>query len=226
MAISSLTKRLLLAKSGGYCQNPECNTNLYSFFETGRITNIEELAHIIGQQENGPRGNVSMSASERDEYDNLIILCPNCHTKVDKNPEIYSTKTLRLWKTEHEMKIDSSFNAPKFENRYDMFIAIQKLLSENNAVFKQYGPQSEYARTSIQSDAAKMWEIKSIDTIIPNNRRICEILSNNYRLLNENELEVFNNFKIHKEGFEYNKLSGDKNSSVPLFPNELYKILK
>ena len=89
-----------------------------------------------------------------------------------------------------------------------------------------YGPNSSFALKSPISDAAKMWAIKSIDTIIPNNRRICELLNKNQSLLDNEEKKIFSNFKMHKEGFEYNKLSGDKNSNVPLFPGEIYEILK
>jgi hypothetical protein len=54
MSIEAKTKRLLLARSGGFCGNPNCNADLYPLFESREITNVEELAHIIGQSEDGP----------------------------------------------------------------------------------------------------------------------------------------------------------------------------
>ena len=89
MSISNKVQRKLLAASGGFCGNPSCHRYLFDFFETGEITNIEELAHIIGQKKEGPRGENELSLSERDEFDNIILLCPTCHTIIDKNPQLY-----------------------------------------------------------------------------------------------------------------------------------------
>jgi hypothetical protein len=82
MAISEKVKRLLLSRSGGYCGNPECHLDLFPFFEDKKITNFEELAHIIGQKIEGPRGNNLLPLEDRDEFDNIILLCPICHTKI------------------------------------------------------------------------------------------------------------------------------------------------
>ena len=64
MAIKEKVKRKLLASSGGFCTNPECHNDLFPFFETGEITNVEELAHIIGQKEKGPRGGSDLPLEE------------------------------------------------------------------------------------------------------------------------------------------------------------------
>lgn len=77
MRISNNVQRKLWASSGGFCGNPACHCELLSFFETGKISNIEEMAHIIGHNMNGPRGDDDMPLCERDEYDNLIMLCPH-----------------------------------------------------------------------------------------------------------------------------------------------------
>ena len=225
MAISSKTKRLLLARSGGYCQNPECNTDLYPYFEDGTITNVEELAHIVAQKEDGPRGESDEPISARDEYGNIILLCPTCHTKIDKNPDKYSVALIHKWKADHEESIKSNFHVPTYKSRSDLKPVIQKLLEENNVIFNQYGPHSDFAKNSPQSEASQMWELKSIDTLIPNNRIIYELLSKNYSLLNEDEHKTLTQFKLHKEGFEYNKLSGYKNSTVPLFPKAINDLL-
>lgn len=74
MTISDKVKRKLLAASGGFCGNPNCHRNLFDFFETGEVKNIEELAHIIGQKENGSRGDDELPLSERDEFENIILL--------------------------------------------------------------------------------------------------------------------------------------------------------
>jgi hypothetical protein len=223
MAITAKTKRMLLSKSGGYCQNPNCNIDLYTIFQSGETSNIQELAHVIAQQDNGPRGDTS--ASSRDEFENIILLCSNCHTTIDKNPEEFSVEKLRTWKKEHIDKIKSLFVVPKFSKRSELKKEIDALLMENKYIFNQYGPFSEEAKRS-QTDASAFWNKKSMEKIIPNNRKIENLLTANIDLMDPQEKLVYYRFKDHKEGFEYNKLSNDKNASVKLFPEELNTILK
>ncbi len=45
-----------------------------------------EQAHIVAEEEEGPRGKSVLSKEERNSYHNHILLCPNCHTKIDKAP--------------------------------------------------------------------------------------------------------------------------------------------
>jgi len=38
-------------------------------------------------------------------YVNLILLCPSCHTHVDKAPEEYPEDLLKKWKKDHEAQV-------------------------------------------------------------------------------------------------------------------------
>ena len=216
MAISDKVKRKLLAASGGFCGNPNCHRNLFDFFETGEVKNIEELAHIIGQKEDGPRGDDELPLTQRDEFDNIILLCPTCHTTIDKNPQLFPIETIRKWKREHQERIENLFITPKFDSREDARKYVLPLLAENKAIFEAFGPFSE--------NAAK--DHMSIQRIIPNNRKIESAVTQSLDLLLEGELELFTQFKLHREGFEYNKLSGDVNATVPTFPKGFENIFK
>ncbi len=224
MSIEAKTKRLLLARSGGFCGNPNCNTDLYPLFESREITNVEELAHIIGQSEDGPRGDDDLPLEERDDYENIILLCPTCHTKVDKFPHIYPVATVRNWKQTHEERIVALFNIPKFDTRDLARKEIAKLQLNNKIVFDTFGPYSKQAEENYL-ETEKIWEQKSIGTIIPNNRRINAILERNYDLLTDGEKYLFEEWKQHKESFEFNKLSGDKTSSLVIYPTAFNSIL-
>ena len=46
-----------------------------------------------------------MSDYERDRYDNLIVLCANCHKIVDDQPGTYTVAKLQTLKRTHEEKI-------------------------------------------------------------------------------------------------------------------------
>ncbi len=224
MSIAEKTKRLLLARSGGFCGNPACNADLYPLFENREITNIEELAHIIGQSEDGPRGDDILSIEERDDFDNIILLCPTCHTKIDKFQHLFPVPTIREWKKSHENRIKGLFNSPKFENRVDARKEIEKLQIANKIVFDTFGPYSKKAEENFL-DTELEWEKKSINTIIPNNRRLKVIIENNYDLLTAGEKFIFEEWKLHQESFEFNKLSGDKTSSLVIYPQSFNTIL-
>lgn len=225
MSISTKVQRKLLAASGGFCGNPSCHRYLFDFFETGEVKSIEELAHIIGQKEKGPRGDDELPLSERDEFDNIILLCPTCHTIVDKNEHLFPKETIRKWKREHQQSIEELFVTPKFGTREKARKYVWPLLMENKAIFDKFGPFSENAVNDPMATELE-WERQSKQKIIPNNRRIESAITQCLDLLTNEETGLFVQFKLHREGFEYNKLSGDVNATVPTFPVGFENILK
>lgn len=225
MAIKENVKRRLWASFGGFCAKPDCRADLFPFFETGEITNIEELAHVIGQEIKGPRGNNLMPLSERDEFNNIILLCPTCHTKIDKNPTLFPENTILEWKANHQQRIIDLFKIKQFESRKSIRRYIAPILYENKSIFNKYGPYSDNAKND-QLATELMWEMLAIQKVLPNNRIIEKTIECNLHLLTPDEFEIFTEFKIHREGFEYNKISGDVNAAVLRFPSEFENILK
>ncbi|KKM65332.1 hypothetical protein LCGC14_1492280, partial [marine sediment metagenome] len=63
---------------------------------------IGEQAHIVAENDEGPRGKSILSAKERESYRNLILLCPTHHSEIDKAPEDYPVERLHMMKQEHE----------------------------------------------------------------------------------------------------------------------------
>lgn len=63
---------------------------------------IGEQAHIVAESVDGPRGLSDLPLDQRSTYPNLILLCPTCHTKIDKAPEDYPVDVLLRCKAEHE----------------------------------------------------------------------------------------------------------------------------
>jgi len=80
----------LFAASAGYCQNPACHRPLFVSVGTDRI-HIAEMAHILAASNQGPRAVNTMSAAYRGSFDNLILLCANCHIVIDKAPTNFPT---------------------------------------------------------------------------------------------------------------------------------------
>lgn len=73
------------------------------------VRQIGEVAHIAGESKDGPRGNSEIPASERNEPDNLMLLCPNQHTEADTgrlSEEQYTEDYLRSHKAAKEAWIE------------------------------------------------------------------------------------------------------------------------
>ena len=114
MAISSTIKNQLWARSQNSCAI--CGRALVQT-SGGRNQTLGELCHIVAKENSGPRANPLMSDEEKDSYDNIIILCPNHHTLIDRDTVTYTVDKLKIIKYNHE-------NCSKYELKkpHDLFI--------------------------------------------------------------------------------------------------------
>ncbi len=88
-----------------------------------------EIAHIVAESPSGPRGDDSLPDSLRNSYFNLILLCPNCHTKIDKAPEDFPVEKLLRFKGEHESEMVRLH--PPDKDSYDEFLQFSRVTAEN-----------------------------------------------------------------------------------------------
>lgn len=98
-------KRLLL-ESGGICAFPGCDKFLVSPetpSDEGAV--IAEMAHIVADSREGPRGRAPLTDDERRKADNLVALCGDHHTIVDTQLQTYSVQVMRQMKTDHLARI-------------------------------------------------------------------------------------------------------------------------
>lgn len=83
--------------------------------ENDGVAQIGEIAHIVGSSEDGPRGDGNFPKDKLDDYENLILLCPTCHKKIDKQANSYSPSELREIKNNHEKWIDEQLEVSNLE---------------------------------------------------------------------------------------------------------------
>ncbi|WP_297207723.1 ABC-three component system protein [uncultured Brachyspira sp.] len=182
---SILTLKKLHALSLNRCYNPDCNKNIF-INENGKYINIGYIAHIIAHSEKGPRANPNISEKELKDFHNLILLCPNCHTQIDKSPEKYTIDLLHQWKTKRESE------------------AISKKINENNGVLEI--AIEHIANMDVDNlDYDNKAEIFDIDNkILYNNLKHNKIYIDEYKVYYGKidaiykELENFNSFKKTK----------------------------
>jgi hypothetical protein len=100
---SDKTLKLLWGRAAGRCAIPICRIELFVTEPNyNPIWNIGEMGHVVGSSDAGPRADSSLKLGERDEYENLILLCRNCHSKIDGLAPIYPESRLLEIKANHE----------------------------------------------------------------------------------------------------------------------------
>lgn len=217
------TQRRLFAASGGYCQNPKCSNELF-IDAAGKSIHIAEMAHVFAANDRGPRANPALTEEERGAFENLVVLCANCHTMVDKAPDAFPDQMMLGWKREHANKLSGLFGAVTYDNREVARRAVEPILAENYAIFERYGPHIEAARNP-ESGAAEQWKRKVVTRILPNSRRMLAVLDANRHLLNGDEKVTLEQFRQHIDDLEAFHIEGSK-EDASRFPSGLPKILE
>ncbi|WP_238593555.1 HNH endonuclease signature motif containing protein [Sulfurospirillum diekertiae] len=199
-AIPEYIQRRLYAESMGRCMNPACGKDLL-------LTNgdIVEKAHIIPHCD-----------SADNSFENLILLCPNCHTNFDKN-SAFTEEEVRIWKRERQQQVSQLFSQ-KFDTFEKLEELVKPLLTENKTIYESY----------YLNDKRKLWE-KFEEKILINNQKLRFLLSKNRDLFQKHHDEYFSNLAIidqlilHIDEFRDTRKDDEKIRTV-LFPEEVNSI--
>jgi hypothetical protein len=99
--------RLLYTRSGNVCAFTGCNEQLTELpaSDDDDAVNTSDIAHIVADSRQGPRGREELSEEDRAKYTNLILLCPVHHRIVDNQKNTYSVAVLRQMKADHEARV-------------------------------------------------------------------------------------------------------------------------
>ncbi len=108
-------QKQLWAESMGHCMNPICHKKLIS-----GSTNIGEMAHIETHKSGGSS-----------DFDNLILLCKNCHKTEDDSRDREDTEQkLREWKQNRQKKIRKCYEM-EFDSIDKLKEVVSPILREN-----------------------------------------------------------------------------------------------
>src|SRR6266478_1256633 len=133
--------KLLWGRSGNRCTicKMELSTN-------GDKYTLGEMAHIVGRSADGPRGNEDLPLDERDNYSNLMLLCPTHHCKIDKDPDTWSRSKLVDQKSEHEQWVSSQLDQGRIAV---LPVDNAAFLRERETEWKQFSTERVWAVASI-----------------------------------------------------------------------------
>ncbi len=185
---------------------------------------IGEFAHIIPASAVGPRADEAsdLTALDRAQPENILLLCPTCHTISDKAPLAYPSEKLRGWKEQSQRARAQAFGTPAFETRAQAREHVAALLDANRAVFDLYGPRAGV----FDDDRADQWRRHVVSTIIPNNQALQRVLHANRGLLTSDEKATFHVWAVHAQELEERHQAGDWTAGSTRFPSAMASILE
>lgn len=90
------TKRVVWIQAAGHCEL--CGTDLTYDYRAGLPMRWGEVAHILPASPKGPRGREEHSEGQAqartNDSANLMLLCPGCHDKIDRDADGYPENDL------------------------------------------------------------------------------------------------------------------------------------
>ena len=153
-SISEDVKRKLYAESMGRCMNPSCQRELFR-----KNGDIIEKAHILPYCETADNS-----------FENLLILCPNCHKDFDKN-SLFTADEVKEWKKIRENEVNRFFQR-KFETFDELKKEVAPLLLENKTIYENY----------YLGHNKKLWDKFELKILV-NNRTIKKLFEKNFDLI-------------------------------------------
>jgi hypothetical protein len=110
MPPSEKIKRIVWTKSGGRCA--VCRDVLCVAGTSPDVSHlIGDVAHIVAEERDGPRGQSELTLDGRNSETNLLLLCKPHHKQVDDDPSVYTVEVLSKSKLAHEHWVTSRLSA-------------------------------------------------------------------------------------------------------------------
>ncbi len=194
-------QRQLWAESMGKCMNPDCQIDLF-FKDCG---DIAEKAHID-----------SYCSSQDNSFENLVILCPTCHTNFDKN-SAFTNNVVISWKIKRKEEVAQIFTSG-FNTFAELEEVVKPVLEENKEIFENY-----YLNNNSQ-----LWE-RFEKIVLVNNKKLKLLFTKNKKLFQTHDRDEYSNlavvdtFLLHIDEFELSRGDEEKNRQV-LFPEKINSI--
>jgi hypothetical protein len=147
--------KAVCVSSGSVCA--KCKRSLVLEDNATEIKQIGEIAHIY------PFGEVGAPRYDEIEKDgfnekladkevNLILLCPSCHTEIDKAPQKYSAKALIKMKEDHKKWLQNKLSDAILNVSYNELDVICKAIANSP---KEYNYATDYTAIDINEKISK-----------------------------------------------------------------------
>ena len=229
MSIKEKDIKILWAKAAGFCSFSDCSQNLCDRNAENFELHIGHMAHICGLKPSSNRHDPCQTDEDRNSYKNLILLCPNHHTAIDKreNENEYTIEKLHRMKEYHENNIQKKITTSSLNTKVSLAKEILPLLTDNYTSWLNYGPMSEVAKKNPHSiDAKNFWIIQRVTIIVPNNKIISKLIQDNRKLIPPDDEQIVSTFLTHTRSYEKWVKDEINYASVVKFPVDFNRLIK
>lgn len=219
------TQRRLWGDSSGYCGNPNCLNRLIAQDPHGKDTHFAEAAHIVAASGKGPRANRDLSDEQRGHWENLLLLCANCHALVDKSPDAYPVEVLIGWKRSRIEKTQRALGVSAVASREEAWSAIHALRVQNRVLHAELSPDNEYSMNP-EAEQAAQWRRAMVETIIPNHQTMLRFININRGNLSDSEIPVVEQYRSHVGDLEARHVYGRRGLVSRRYPSEMDRLFE
>lgn len=127
-----LLRKLVAQLSGHKCAFPGCTQDLLiDDLFIGEIASIEALAA------GGPRYNETADANILVSPENYLLLCPNHHRIVDRQPNVYTAPWLKKARADHLKTIQAALNGGEEKRTFTLPSSVELSLSDALQVWRE-----------------------------------------------------------------------------------------
>lgn len=201
--------KLLWGFSAARCNHPECKIVCIAEGTSNEKDAVfGKIAHIYAHSDGGPRSNPNLSPSDRDKYENWILLCSNHHDIIDKQPDSYPADKLNTWKENHEAWVhDNLVTAMPNVSFAELEIVTKAIISNPVAPTENYSiipPKEKLAKNSLSPKVEQlviMGMVKSKEV-----QNFIRDISNSYQSFPE---QISNGFTEKYKMLKNEGLTGD-----------------
>jgi hypothetical protein len=155
---ASYPTRIILAfRSGGICAFPNCGKHLIYEAKVGEDTYVAEAAHIRGEKFGAARYDDTMTDEERDNVRNLIYLCTDHHTVIDKVEADWPVAKLQILKESHETRVrqamEEAFADVAFPELQNVVSWVSNQVPAANGSFDLIRPDEKIKKNELSNGA-------------------------------------------------------------------------
>lgn len=152
-----------------------------------------------------------------------MLLCPTCHTKVDRVPTEYPAEMLLEFKATQAAAVARVGGVITYDDRAGARRAVEEILRQNRETFNQYGPNSDDGSLSTP-EAASKWRELVLTEIVPRNELLYSIVQVNEHLASDADRRAAEHLRAHTRDLATKHQGGPLLAPSQKFPKAAEKI--
>lgn len=133
-SIADPVMKALYGRSANRCNSCKTEVTELPPKEGDNVTNIGEIGHINAYASGGPRPNQEME--NINSYENLILLCRNCHGRIDRQEISFTRDELIKIKENHEAEVKHLYSTYMVKVDFTELKMVTDWLLKNQSFFE------------------------------------------------------------------------------------------